>query len=160
LRSPLRGRRAYIDTNVLVYVALKHPVFYEGCYRVLRMLVDGEFEGYGSQLVLFELFGSLARVEVRAAYEAATQYLNLPLRLLSLDRVALTYAFELTRRAGVTYNAVHAGLVARNGLDVVVTEDLEDWGRILRAWPALKRFGVGDVAVYSPTRGFLKGPGA
>lgn len=76
MRSLLRRRRVYIDTNILVYVALKHPKFYEGSRNVLDMLVSEEFEGYGSHLVAFELFGSLSRISVEVAYEAVSSSRN------------------------------------------------------------------------------------
>ena len=50
------------------------------------MLISKEFIGYGSHLVLFELFGALSKVNVDAAYEAIDACLNLPLIILEIDR--------------------------------------------------------------------------
>jgi len=144
----------YIDTNIFVYVALKHPDFYDSCLEVLEMLVEGHFKGCGSNFVVFELFGSLARLNPLAAYEAVKAYLQLPITLLELDDRALEYARDIAERVRVTYDAIHAGLMARHGIEVVVTEDLRDWLKIARAWQQLeKRHGWRPLTVYSPTRG-------
>lgn len=159
MKSLLRGKRVYIDTNIFAYVALGHPDYYKNCYNVLNMLVSKEFNGYGSQLVLFELFGSLSRISVDAAYEAAASYLNLPIGMLKLDRDALNYAREVAKLSKVTYDSLHAALAARNSVDVVVTEDLEDWRKIARAWGKIKeRLKVGDLAIISPTKGRIRPP--
>jgi len=146
----------YIDTNVFVYVALKHPDFYRECYNVLDMLVSGEFTGFGSHLVLFELFGVLSRFNVEAAYEAVNSYLDLPLTILELNRETFSYAREVAKLSGVTYDSLHAALIAQNGIDVVVTEDIEDWGKIVRVWSKIKeKFKVKDLIVVSPTKGVV-----
>ena len=153
----MRGKRVYIDTNVYIYVALKHPEFYEGCYAVLEMLTSGEFEGYGSHLILFELFGALSRISVEAAYEAVNSYLSLPLTILELNRETFSYAREIAAASGVTYDSVHAALVAQNGIDVVVTEDLKDWSRIAGIWRrVMEKFGAKNLTVLSPSRGTVK----
>ncbi len=152
----MRGKLVYIDTNVFVYVALKHPDFYRECYNVLDMLVSGEFTGFGSHLVLFELFGVLSRFNVEAAYEAVNSYLDLPLTILELNRETFSYAREVAKLSGVTYDSLHAALIAQNGIDVVVTEDIEDWGKIVRVWSKIKeKFKVKDLIVVSPTKGVV-----
>lgn len=157
MKNLLRGKRVYIDTNIFIYVALKHPDFYKQCYDVLDMLVSGEFEGYGSYLVLFELFGALSGIDASAAYEAANSYLDLPLIMLELNRETFSYTREIAMLSNTTYDSLHAALVAQNNINVVVSEDVKDWAKILRAWPKIKRrFKTGDLIVVSPTRGVIK----
>ena len=108
MRSLLRGKRVHIDTNVFVYVAVKHPELYEACRKVLEGLVNEEYAGYGSHLALFELFGSLSKISAEAAYEAATAYLDLPLHILHIDRDTLVLARDVARLSRTTYDAVHA----------------------------------------------------
>jgi len=152
----LKGRRAYIDANIFIYVAVKHPEFYEACREVLEALVNEEYVGYGSHLILFELFGSLSRISVEAAYEAATAYLDLPLRIAHLDREALTLARDIALLSHTTYDAVHAALAARSGVQVVVTEDLGNWRRIASIWgEVMRKHGVGKLTILSPTRGVV-----
>lgn len=153
----MKGKQVYIDTNIFVYVALKHPDFYRACYNILNLLISKEFSSYGSHLVLFELFGALTRINVEAAYEAAISYLNLPLTMLELNRETLDYAKEIAKLSGVTYDSLHAALVAQNHIDVVVSEDVEDWSRIVKVWSEIKnKFKVKDLIVISPTKGVIE----
>ncbi|WP_261310023.1 type II toxin-antitoxin system VapC family toxin [Saccharolobus shibatae] len=152
----MRGKRAYIDTNIFIYVALKNLDFYNICYKVLDMLISGEFKGLGSYLVLFELFGSLSKIDVKAAYEAVNSYLDLPITILETNRDTFSHAKEIAELSGVTYDALHAALVSQNGIEVVITEDVNDWSKIVKAWPKVKeKLNVKDLIVVSPTKGKL-----
>lgn len=156
MKSLLKGKRAYIDTNVLVYVATGHPVFHRACLEVLELVSRCEVQGLGSHLVLFELFGALSRLNAQAAYEAAEAYLSLPIKLVTPSRRTLMVARDVARLAGVTYDAIHAALAAEGGAEIVVTEDLEDWRRIESIWSEVAReHGFGELRVLSPTRGLL-----
>ncbi len=147
----------YIDTNVFIYVALKDPQHYKDCYTVLDMLVSKEFIGYGSHLVIFELFGALSRISVEAAYEAVNSYLDLPIQILELNRETLNYAREIAMLPKTTYDAMHAALVAQNSIEIVVTEDIEDWSRILRIWPKIReKLKTVNPTVISPTKDVIK----
>jgi len=153
----LKEKRVYIDTDIFVYVALKHPDYYKKCYSVLELLTLKEFTGYGSQLVLFELYGALSKLNVEAAYEAVKSYLNLPLTILEVNRDTFRYAKEIAALTGITYDSIHAALVAQNNIDVVVTEDLKDWHKILRVWPKIKeKLNTRELIVLSPTKGRIK----
>lgn len=153
----MKEKRVYIDTDIFVYVALKHPDYYKKCYSVLELLTLKEFTGYGSQLVLFELYGALSKLNVEAAYEAVKSYLNLPLTILEVNRDTFRYAKEIAALTGITYDSIHAALVAQNNIDVVVTEDLKDWHKILRVWPKIKeKLNTRELIVLSPTKGRIK----
>ncbi|ACP36334.1 hypothetical protein LS215_2357 [Sulfolobus islandicus L.S.2.15] len=156
MKNLLKGKRVYIDTNIFIYVALKNPEFYDECYKVLEMLISNEFEGYGSDLVLFELFGSLDKINVNVAYEAVNSYLDLPIIILKLNRDTFGYAKEISELAEVNYDSLHAALVAQNEVEVVVTEDVNDWSKILKVWPKIKdKFSAKELTVISPTKGKL-----
>lgn len=138
-------------------MAVEHPEFYAACREVLEALVSEEYTGYGSNLVLFELFGSLSRISVKAAYEAATAYLDLPLHILHVDRETLILARNIAKLSHATYDAVHAALAARNSVQVVVTEDVGDWKRIASVWDKIRReHEVEELTVLSPTRGVIR----
>lgn len=156
MKARLKGSRAYIDTNVFVYVATGHPDFFDACLRALELVSRGEVQGLGSHLVLFELFGALSKLNADAAYEAADAYLSLPIKLVTPSRRTLRVARDVAKLAGVTYDAVHAALAAEGGAEIVVTEDLEHWRRIESVWSEVAReHGFGELRVLSPTRGLL-----
>ena len=45
----MKGKQVYIDTNIFVYVALKHPDFYRACYNILNLLISKEFSNLVSE---------------------------------------------------------------------------------------------------------------
>ena len=153
----MRRKRAYIDTNVFIYVAVKHPDFFDKCNEVLKYLVKGEYEAYGSELILFELFGALSRINATAAYEATIYYLDLPIKLLNLSRSALLIAKEIAKESKITYDAIHAAIMMENHINVIITEDLKDWLKIKNVWSKvakkLQLKDIGDLLVVSPTQG-------
>lgn len=98
--------------------------------------------------------GSLAKLNPLAAYEAVKAYLQLSITLLEIDDRALEYARDIAERARVTYDAIHAGIIARHGIEVSAAEDLKDWLKIVRVWKQLeKQHGWKPLVPYSPTRG-------
>jgi len=121
------------------------------------MLVSKEFTGYGSHLVLFELFGALSEISVEAAYEAVISYLDLPLTILEINRETFDYAKEIASLSRTTYDSLHAALVLQNGIDVVITENVKDWSKILSIWHKIKeKYGVKGLLVVSPTKGIVR----
>ena len=155
----MKGKRAYIDTNIFVYVAVKHPDFFNKCNEVLKYLIKGEYEAYGSELILFELFGALSRINATAAYEATVYYLDLPIKLLNLGRSTLLIAKEIAKESEITYDAIHAAIMMENRINVIITEDLKDWLEIKNVWnkvaKKLRLKDIGDLLVVSPTQGTL-----
>jgi len=119
------------------------------------MLVEREFRGYGSKFVLFELFGALSKIDPTAAYEASHYYLNLPLKNLDMDREALKLARDIAARSGTTYDAIHAAIMMRNNITVIVTEDLDDWLKIQNVWTEIARKHKLDLRlleVFAPSK--------
>ena len=56
-----------------------------------------------------------------------------------------------------TYDSLHAALVVQNGIDIVVTEDVENWSKILIAWQRIKeKYRIKDLVALSPTKGIVK----
>ncbi len=127
-----RPGEVYVDTNVYVYVALRHPELGEPCARVLRAVVSGELRAAGSDLVAIELLGSLARVGPEVAEGALEAYLAMPVRRLEVDERVLRAAALINGVVNVGYDAVHAALMLLNGVGAVVTNDLGDWVRLAK----------------------------
>jgi len=148
----------YVDTNVYVYVALRHPELGEACARILRRVVSGELRAAGSDLVAVELLGSLTRVSPEVARGALEAYLAMPVRRLEVDERVLRAAALINGVVNVGCDAVHAALMLLHGVGAVVTNDLGDWVRLARRLPdvvsAIEGGGIevkaGELAVISP----------
>ena len=55
--------------------------------------------------------------------------------------------------SNVTYDFIHAALIAQNNIDVVISEDIDDWSKILRVWSKIKKkFKTRDLIVISLKR--------
>ena len=148
--SPVRGggsrvpgipriKRAYIDTNIFDYVALKHPVYGTPCKRITDDIADQKIEAYCNYLVPIEMLGSLAKVNPEIAAGAVLSFLSFPIKIIPLDEKILSRASEIMLETGITYDAVHAASMEAKGLDTVITEDMEHWGRlkhlkVIRPW--------------------------
>jgi len=71
------GIKVYIDTNIFLYSAFKHPAFGDHCREFLIKMDEGEITGYVSDFVLNEIFHKLMVAEVvkkfkKTAKEAVT----------------------------------------------------------------------------------------
>ncbi len=152
----MKRKRAYIDTNIFIYVAINNPDYFKQCRKVLEDLVNGDYEGYGSELVVFELFGSLSKINPIAAYEAVTYYLDLPIKILKTDRSVFQIAREISKESQTSYDAIHAALMMKNNINTIITEDLNDWLRIKKIWTKVsKKIGLEtkELVIISPKRG-------
>lgn len=125
--------RVYIDTNIYVYAILHHPVYGEPCAEILRDTARGLYEAYGSVLVAMELLGSLSKIDAGIARRALEDYLSLDITLLDVDWEALRLAAIINEVVNIRYDSIHAALVLLNNIPVVITNDLDDWGRISRS---------------------------
>ncbi len=155
MKKALRGKRVFLDTNIFVYVALKHPDFYDSCYEILELSVDEYYHGYGSDLVLFELFGALSKINPKAAYEAAISYLNLPITRLEINRDVIKVAYKIAEKSGVTYDSIHAATMMINGINLIITEDLTDWIKIKKCWKNVAEeldIKISDLIIYAPSK--------
>jgi len=136
-------------------VALKHPDFYDSCYEILELSVDEYYHGYGSDLVLFELFGALSKINPKAAYEAAISYLNLPITRLEINRDVIKVAYKIAEKSGVTYDSIHAATMMINGINLIITEDLTDWIKIKKCWKNVAEeldIKISDLIIYAPSK--------
>ncbi|MCD6490712.1 MAG: type II toxin-antitoxin system VapC family toxin [Candidatus Njordarchaeia archaeon] len=142
--------------QIYVYLAVKHPDFYEECFRILKDMIQGIYQEYSSAYISFELFGALTKINVNAVYEASLSYLNLPIKFLNIDRDVLLFAKEIAQITGVTYDSIHVAIMMKNNVNMVITEDLDDWLKIGDAWRVLsKKRGLEELVIISPTRGII-----
>jgi len=102
------------------------------CAEVLRDLGRGLFDAYGSTLVAIELLGSLSKIDPHIARRALEDYMALPITILELDEAVLMAATLINEAVNVRYDAIHAALMALNGISNIITNDLDDWTRVAR----------------------------
>jgi len=121
---------AYVDTNIFVYVALKHPTYGGSCKEILADIWKRRINAYCSFLVPIEILGSIAEIDRDIAAGALTAFFSLPINLIAMDERLIHEAADIMRQADVTYAAVHAAAMKRHGLDTVITEDVEHWKKI------------------------------
>ena len=121
-----------MDTNIYLYAILHHPQYGQVCAEVLRDLGRGLFDAYGSTLVAIELLGSLSKIDPHIARRALEDYMALPITILELDEAVLMAATLINEVVNVRYDAIHAALMALNGISNIITNDLDDWTRVAR----------------------------
>ena len=92
----------------------------------------GLFDAYGSTLVAIELLGSLSKIDPHIARRALEDYMALPITILELDEAVLMAATLINEVVNVRYDAIHAALMALNGISNIITNDLDDWTRVAR----------------------------
>lgn len=130
--------KAYIDTNVYDYVALRHPLYGEPSKKILTDIYEDQLEAYGSVLVAIEILGSLAEVDSRIASGAVEAYLSLPIKTIHIDERILKMAGDIVAEAGVSYDSIHASAMCSAGVSTVITEDLEHWSKIKQSWSRIR----------------------
>jgi len=122
--------RAYVDTNIFDYVALKHPKYGSACKQVTDDIRDDKLEAYCSYLVPIEILGSLARVDPRIAAGAILAFFSFPIKMIPIDEKLLIEASDISLETGVSYDSIHAAAMKRAGLNMVITEDTTHWNKI------------------------------
>lgn len=120
----------YIDTNIFNYSALAHPVYGRACKRIIDDVQNGKIDAYCGFLVAIELLGSLAEIDIAKAAVAITAFFSLPIRLIQIDERIVHEATHIMLESGVSYDSIHAACMRRKGLDTIITEDIEHWGKI------------------------------
>ncbi|MBM5805626.1 MAG: type II toxin-antitoxin system VapC family toxin [Candidatus Verstraetearchaeota archaeon] len=127
--ATLQIERAYIDTNIFDYVALKHPVYGKACKRITDDIRDRKIEAHCSYLVPIEILGSLTKVDPEIAAGAVLALLSFPINMIPIDEAVLRRASSIMVEFGTTYDAVHAAAMEAEGLATIITEDVGHWGR-------------------------------
>jgi predicted nucleic acid-binding protein len=120
----------YVDTNIFDYSALAHPVYGKACKRIIDDIQNGKIKAYCGFLVPIELLGSLARIDAEKAGIAIAAFFSLPIGMIQVDEEVLHDAANIMLDSGVSYDAIHAACMKRNGLDTIITEDITDWKKI------------------------------
>ena len=76
----------YIDSNIFIYVALRHPQFGEPCRRFLSKVQQGMMSAVTSAITLCEVHYEVTKHLGKEAAELVIQSISsLPIEILSVD---------------------------------------------------------------------------
>jgi predicted nucleic acid-binding protein len=138
--------RAYIDTNIYIYVAIRNIKYFDLCKEILKDVMRGNVEAYGSSLVAIEILGSLSKIDPFIANEALKSYLSMPIKDLEITEEVLLIAAYLNMQVNLRYDAVHAALAIKNNIPNIITNDVDDFKRVKDNFntiiESLKRVGI------------------
>lgn len=131
--------KAYLDTNVYVYVALKNINYFEKCKSILNDALTGKIFAYGSLLVAVELLGSISRINPQIAQEALKAYLSMPIHNLEITYETLQLSALVNTVVNIGYDSIHAATMIINGVDKIITNDIDDWRKFKENYREVKK---------------------
>jgi len=109
---------------------LKHPKYGLACKKILDDIRDGKLKAYCSNLVPIEMLGSLAKVDQEIAAGAILAFFSFPIEMIPLTERLIREASEITLETGIAYDAIHAAAMKSEGLEKIITEDINHWRKI------------------------------
>jgi len=115
----------YIDSNIFIYVALRHPEFGKPCTSLLHKVQQGKFAAATSVMTLCEVHNVVHRHIGKDAAEIVVQsILSLPLRILNLDLHSIHGALHQAREHKLRINdAIHFAAALSVNADAVYSYD-------------------------------------
>ncbi len=119
--------KCYIDTNVLIYAILHHSKYGKHCEDILKAVEKAEIIGFGSDMVAIELLGALSKISTKAAKLAVEAYYSLNIIHFRISPMVLSLASLINEIVNIRYDAVHLAIMMLNGVDNIITYDLDDW---------------------------------
>jgi len=130
---------AYIDTNIYIYVALKHVDYFKKCKAILRDASGGKVSAYGSLFVATEILGSISKIDPYIAQEALKAYLSMAIHNLEITYESLQLSALINTVVNIGYDSIHAAVMILNGIDSIVTNDIDDWKRFEENYDRIKK---------------------
>lgn len=109
---------------------MKHPKYGLACKKILDDIRDGKLKAYCSNLVPIEMLGSLAKVDQEIAAGAILAFFSFPIEMIPLTERLIREASEITLETGIAYDAIHAAAMNSEGLEKIITEDINHWRKI------------------------------
>jgi len=130
--------KVYIDSNIFVYVAIRHPQFGNACKAFLSTINQKEIVGVTSALTLCEVHHAIAKYLDKKAAELVIQsILSLPIEIIALDSNMFCSAIHQIREHNLKINdAVHFSVALATKTDKLYSYDKDfDGLEIPRAKP-------------------------
>ncbi|MHA1593503.1 MAG: type II toxin-antitoxin system VapC family toxin [Candidatus Baldrarchaeia archaeon] len=135
----IERKKAYIDTNIIVYAVIHHPVFGNTCAEILRDMRRGLFQAYGSIFVAIELLDALSKIDTYVAGRAINNYLAFPMEFLEMDESVIRASAIINEVTRIRYDSVHAALMLLNDIAAVITNDEDDWRKLKQNLDEVKK---------------------
>jgi len=154
------GEKIFIDANVFLYSAFKHPLFGDNCRDFLIRVDNGEVKGYSSDFVINEVFHKLMVAELikkfRVTAKQAVKLIkerpetieeleivwiemklieNSNIRILSADTLFPSFV-EISRKYNLlATDAIHVATMKKNRIKNIATND-KDFERVdwIKLW--------------------------
>lgn len=122
--------KAYIDTNIFDYVALRNVTYGRACKEILDDI--GTFlEGSCSFLVPVEILGSLSEISTKTAAKALLAFFSFKLNLTEIDEKLILNASKMTQKDKINgYDAVHVAAMRKEKIKTIITENYDDFKRV------------------------------
>lgn len=123
MRKPV----VYLDSNVLVYHALRHPRFLSKTTQLLNKIDSGEVLGIVSIQTLGEVYNAVDReLGDPKAFEATAAIISLVNEFIATDLAAFIQARDIAQKHAVSiWDALHVALAVRAGADKIISNDTD-----------------------------------
>lgn len=115
--------RAYIDSNIFIYYALRHRELFEPCKRILGDIVNGRLDAFTSVLALTEVYHVISKETERdKAERAINAILSLPIEVK--DIFVSTFLLVMRRSENLqVFDSIHLTVAEEYQADCVITND-------------------------------------
>lgn len=126
--AQLRGKRVYLDTNIIIYAIEANPDFHERAKALIEAIDCDEILAVTSELTVAEaLVKPIAsgRSDIVSQYEAFLLS-DSKLRLVAVDRTILRSAADLRARMNIKLpDAIHVASAIETDCEIFLSQDRE-----------------------------------
>ena len=120
--------KALIDTNVIIDAILRRQPFYEKAIAIMQAVHSGKLQGFISATAATDIFYLLQKAMGQQQATDALESLLASLGVLPVDAADIRNA--LAWKWGDFEDAVQARVALQNKMDVIVTRNVKDYGKI------------------------------
>ncbi len=145
--------KVYIDTNILIYAILHHPVYGEICTKILRDIEHGYYEAHGSLMVAIELLGALSKIDPLLARKAVDLYLSTEHILIhEITEDVIHLASIINEVVNMKYDSIHAAIMILNNISTVISNDEDDWLKLVNNYEAIRETIENETYIRTPRK--------
>ncbi len=123
LKNALRGKRAYFDANIFIYLLEGSEQFEAAMSDIRDLIADNEIQISSCDLIFTEMLPFHARKRDQDAIEHIIGFLS-TFEITDISKQVSIHAGILRGETGMkTPDAIHVASAIQNGCDVFVTND-------------------------------------